>query len=269
MRTYIRPRILRPRVIVYRTPAVVYARSDQQYYRQEIASLRNQVRIEKQNDAYVGIEIQESLDEASMALDDASQMLDWGYARNDIQAALDDAAAMLDYARQERSYALESLHTYQTHAQTQLEQAAYHVSSTGYFKQAEPQLLAAQQAYEEAGLLARAQAKSDQTLAAYKQAAERADSTMRALYASAGIQDNSFEPLLAEHEALDHWVNQVMDLAEEWKKPAAIIKVREAKAALQRAHRAIEAKDATRAQKELDNTTEIIDEATSLLGPDS
>lgn len=269
MRTYYRPRIIRPRVIRYRTPVVTYAQSDRRYFRREISNLRDQVRREKQNDAYVGLEVQESLDEASMALDDASQMLDWGYSRDDIRAALQDASAMIEYARQERRYALDSMRTYQSHAQAQLDQAAYHVSTNdAYFERAQPQLYAAQQAYEEANVLARAEANSDKTLAAYKKAAERADSTMRALYATTGAAEDSFAPLVSEHETLEQWMDQVLELATQWKKPKAITKVREAKMALQRAENAIEAKDAKRAQTALDEATVIIDDATSLLGPD-
>lgn len=227
------------------------------------------MRVEKQNDAYVGIAIQESLHEASAALDDAAQMLNWGYARSDIRAALNDAAAMLDYARRERSYALQSLQTYRTHAQAQLDQAAYHVSTNAYFRDAEPQLRAAQQAYEEADMLARAQANSDATLAAYKNAAARADSTMRALYASSSSKDDAFDPLESELEALEDWVDEVLELAEKWQRPQAMIKVREAKMSLQRAEDAIDDKDARGAQKALDNATRIIDEATTLLSPDA
>lgn len=273
-RTFVRPRITRPRVVVYREPVVIYTSSDRRVLRNEIAALRNQLRYERQNDAYVGLEIQDGLQEASMALDDAQQMLDYGYARADIRAALDDADAWIDYARQERAYALESMRAYQEHAQTQLSQAQQYISTQpaqqqGYFTNATASLQNAQAAYEEADLLARAQQNSDATLAAYKAAAERADSSMRALYASLGEKDGSYDYLLSEHETLEEWMNQVLAYAEDWKSADAIKTLRSAKMALDRAERAIKKEDADTARKALDEAADIIDEATLQLNSSS
>lgn len=268
-RTFVRPPITRPRVIVYREPVVVYSVDDRRHLRNEITALRNQIRYEKQNDMYVGLEIQRSLDDASLALDDASQMLAWGYARSDVRAAIRDAEALIDYARQERAYALESMRAYQQHAQAQLQQAQYYTQNQAYFADAQASLSAAQRAYEEADMLARAKANSDETLAAYKAAAERADSSMRALYASFDTQDGSFKYLRSEHETLEAWMNQVLEYAEEWRSAKAIRTLRSAKSALDQAKIAIEEKDAQSARKALDDAADIIDEATLQLAPES
>lgn len=274
-RTFVRPRITRPRVVVYREPVVIYTSSDRRLLRNEITSLRNQIRYEAQNDAYVGLEVQDGLREAEMALDDATQMLNYGYARADIRAALNDAEAWIDYARQERAYALESIRTYQEHAQAQLNQAQQYISNQpstqqpGYFNDASASVQAAQAAYEEADLLARAQQNSDETLAAYKAAAERADSSMRALYASLDEADGSFDYLSAEHDTLEEWMNQVLEHAQEANHSQAIQTLRTAKVALDRAKRSIEKKDADTTRKALDEAADIIDDATAKLHSNS
>lgn len=248
---------------------VVYSVDDRYQLRNEIAALRNQIRYEKQNDAYVGLEVQRSLDDASMALDDAAQMLAWGYARSDIRAAIYDAEAFINYARQERAYALESLRAYQQHAQTQLQEVQYYTQTPGYFTDAQARVTAAQRAYEEADLLARAKANSDETLAAYKAAAQRADSSMRALYASFDTQDGSFTYLRSEYDTLETWMNQVLEYAEEWKSAQAIRTLRTAKIALDKASVAIEHKDAETARIALDDAANSIDAATLQLSPES
>lgn len=262
-------------MVVYRAPVVIYSSNDRAILRNEINALRSQIRYEKQNDAYLGLEVQRSLDDASMALDDAAQMLAWGYARRDVRAAIYDAEQLIEYARQERAYALESMRAYQEHAQAQLrqaqmqlEQAQYYAQSNGYIQESEAAYHQAQQAYEQADMLARAKANSDETLAAYKAAAERADSSMRALYASFDQQDSSFTYLRAEHEALVEWMNQVLGYAEQWQRAQSIQVLRSAKVALDRAAVAIENQDARTARDALDGAADRIDEAALLLSPE-
>ena len=264
-RTYHRPVITRPVTVVRRSPVVYYSLADRSYLQRDITRLRAEIQHTRFEDSGFYPMVRDILNDATAALNDAENMLRWGYARRDVEAAIHDAQSFLDYAQQELSFGVNAMHQYREHALAQIQEAEYFASDSYYSPRVESDLRQARQAFERGESASRSPSRRHEALRYYEDAAKHADRAMSHVYELTEEYYGSSSSLRAEHDALDDWADQLEDLADDWNHRAAEDQVEQAERELKRAKDAINRNRPVEARRYLDRAAELLESAAQML----